>query len=186
MKKLKFLALGLAGLMAFASCSKDDEETAEKFDQSQITMGGYFSNNYGSFYTSDKGVQKQSELQNDASNVIFCFSSAEKTGEVDAQGKNIWKGINPVQIISGSEAGNDIVKAQASETKFAEIKNATSDAFDKATDADFDKTVVEFDRKVTKGKTTIAFKNAKCQGFFEVVSFDEDKDELVLNIWVKK
>ena len=186
MKKLKFLALGLAGLMAFASCGKDDEETAANFDQSQITLGGYFSTAYGSFYTSDKGVQKQSELKDDASNVIFCFSSAEKTGEVDAQGKNIWKGIDPVQIISGKEAGNDIVREQSSETKFAVIKSATSDAFDKATDADFDKTIVEFNRKVVKGKTTIAFKNAKCQGFFEVVSFDEEKDELVLNIWVKK
>jgi hypothetical protein len=185
MKKLKFLALGLAGLMAFASCGKEDEKTAENYNQTQVTLGGHYSSN-GSFYTFDKGVQKQTELGDVATNVIFCFSSAVPTGEVDENGKKIWEKIDPVQIISGTEAGNDIVKAQASETKFAKIKEATADAYEKATAADFNMTVVEFDRKVTKGKTTIAFKNDKCEGFFEVVSFSEDTDDVTLNIWTKK
>lgn len=166
MKKLKFFALALVAAFGMASCG-DDEESLYEYSESTVVMGGAKSSN-GSFYTSDKAVQTKTQLGDQAANVIFCFSTLEET----------------FQFISGTEATNEIVKAQASETKFAVIGDAKDSKFEKLTDEDFNATKVEISRKLEKGKKAVAFKNAKCQGFFEVVSYDEAAEDLTLNVWI--
>ncbi|MBO7124791.1 MAG: hypothetical protein J6V74_02975 [Bacteroidales bacterium] len=185
MKKLKFLALGLAGLMAFASCSKEEGDQESKsgatYKQSQITMGGKASNN-PSFYTFDKGAVSTSEANKAPESVVFCFKTQK---QID--GEN-WEKLDPSYVVSGTEADNTAVNAAASETKFAIIKSADADKYEKLTDADFNATKVEFSRKLENGKVAVAFKNAtlKCEGFFEIVSFDNEKEDVVMNIWVKE
>ena len=186
MKKLKFLALGLAGLMAFASCGSDPEDqeskSGAKYKQDQITMGGH-SSSYGSFYTFDEGVVKTDRVKEIPANVVFCF----KTKKQDPETKE-WEKLDPSYVVSGTEADNTAVNAAASETKFAILKSADADKYEKLTDADFNATTVEFSRKLEKGKVAVAFKNAtlKCEGFFEIVSFDDEKEDVVMNIWVKE
>ena len=185
MKKLKFLALGLAGLMAFASCGSDPEDQESKsgatYKQSQITMGGKASNN-PSFYTFDKGPVSTSAAKAAPESVVFCFKTQKQI-----EGEN-WEKLDPSYVVSGTEADNTAVNAAASETKFAIIKSADADKYEKLTDADFNATKVEFSRKLEKGKVAVAFKNAtlKCEGFFEIVSFDDEKEDVVMNIWVKE
>ena len=174
MKKLKFLALGLAGLMAFASCGKDDENEVAfcssdaEVTSSTIVMGGAKSAN-GSFYTFDNGVQTKTQLGDVATNVVFCFQTLSDN----------------FRFISGSIADNEIVKAQASETKFVMIGDAKATKFEKADFAADGKTSIDISNKLEAGKKAVAFKNAKCEGFFEIVSYDADKEDLTINIWTK-
>lgn len=166
MKKLKFFALALVAAFGMASCG-DDDDAEYTYAESTIVMGGAKSAN-GSFYTFDNGVQTKTQLGDQASNVIFCFQTLDSA----------------FQFISGTVATNEIVKAQASETKFAVIGDAKESKFEKLTDADFDATAVEINKKLENGKKAVAFKNDKCQGFFEVVNYAEDSEDLTLNIWI--
>ncbi|MCQ2607514.1 MAG: hypothetical protein MJ197_02350 [Bacteroidales bacterium] len=166
MKKLKFFALALVAAFGMASCG-DEEDSLYNYSETTIVMGGAKSAN-GSFYTSDKGVQTKTQLGDQAGNVVFCFQTLDEA----------------FQFISGTEAQNEIVKAQASETKFAVIGDAKSSKFEKLTENDFAQTAVEISRKLENGKKAVAFKNAKCQGFFEVVNYEEATEDLTLNIWI--
>lgn len=174
MKKLKVFALALVAAFGFAACGEEDEpEATDLYNYSaaeEIQMGGSKSD-FGSFYTFSNGVQKKSELTANASeaNVVFCFSTLTET----------------MSFVSGSEANNEIVKeaCKNSVTKFVEIGSADTKKFEKA-DFTSAKTSLEISKKVEKGKNAIAFKNDKCQGFFEIVSFDAEKEDLVLKIWI--
>ena len=175
MKKLKFLALGLAGLMAFASCGKDDENEVAfcssdaEVTSSTIVMGGAKSAN-GSFYTFDNGVQTKTQLGDVATNVVFCFQTLDEA----------------FQFISGTEATNEIVKAQASETKFAVIGDATVAKASKLNESDFTATKMEISKKLESGKKAVAFLNANCKGFFEVMDYDADAEDLTIKMYVLK
>ncbi|MCQ2959441.1 MAG: hypothetical protein MJ198_04540 [Bacteroidales bacterium] len=133
---------------------------------STVVMGGAKSAN-GAFYTSDYGVQTKWQLGDFAGNVIFCFQTIYEA----------------FQFISGTEAQNEIVKAQASETKFAVIGDAKASKFEQLSDEDFTETVVTISRKLETGKKAVAFKNDKCQGFFEIVNYSAESEDLTLNIW---
>ena len=168
MKKLKFLALGLVAAFAFAACGEEEESN---YTEKTIVMGGATSDN-GSFYTSDKGVQTKTQLGNTATNVVFCFQTIDEA----------------FQFISGELATNDIVKAQASETKFAVIGDGKASKFEKLTDADFTLSSVEINKKLETGKKAVAFKNntLKCKGFFEVMNYAAESEDLTMKIWVAK
>lgn len=166
MKKLKFFALALVAAFGMASCG-DEEDSLYNYSEATIVMGGGDNQDLGSFYTFDKGVQKKEDLGSTATNVIFCFNTLTED----------------LRFISGTIAKNEIVSAQASETKFAVIGDATPAKFEKLTDADFESLEVLINRKLEKGKKAVAFKNAKCQGFFEVVSYDAEKEILTLSVW---
>ncbi|MCQ2958981.1 MAG: hypothetical protein MJ198_02170 [Bacteroidales bacterium] len=168
MKKLKVFALALVAAFGMASCSDEPADEIE-YTESTIVMGGAKSAN-GSFYTSDKGVQTKTQLGEHAENVIFCFQTIDEA----------------FQFISGTEAQNEIVKAQASETKFAVIGDAKASKFEKLSDEDFTETVVAISNKLEAGKKAVAFKNEKCQGFFEVVNYAAESEDLTINIWVVK
>ena len=186
MKKLKFLALGLVAAFGFAACGSEDGDQESKsgntYKQSQITMGGKDSNN-PSFYTFDQGPISSTAVKDVPASVVFCF----KTQKQDPETKE-WEKLDPSFVVSGTEADNTAVKAAASETKFAIIGSANADKFEKLSDADFNTTKVEFSRKLEKGRVAVAFKNTtlKCEGFFEIVSFDDAKEDVVMNIWVKE
>ena len=174
MKKLKFLALGLVAAFGFAACGDDEPGDQEgksgaNYTQSTIVMGGAKSTN-GSFYTFDNGVQTKTQLGDVATNVIFCFQTLSDN----------------FRFISGSIADNEIVKAQASETKFIMIGDAVANKFEKADFAKDGATSIDISNKIEAGKKAVAFKNEKCEGFFEVVSYDEASEDLTLNIWVLK
>ena len=168
MKKLKFLALGLVAAFAFAACGEEEESN---YTESTIVMGGAKSAN-GSFYTSDKGVQTKTQLGDVATNVVFCFQTIDEA----------------FQFNSGTEATNEIVKAQASETKFAVIGDGKASKFEKLADADFNLTAVEISNKLEAGKKAVAFKNdkLKCKGFFEVMDYAAESEDLTMKIWVAK
>ncbi len=174
MKKLKFLALGLVAAFGFAACGEnDDPQETDLYNYSaaeEVFMGGA-SSAYGSFYTFSNGAQTKAQLTENAAeaNVVFCFSTLT----------------DQISFISGSEATNEIVKeaCKNSVTKFVEIGSAEPKKFEKA---DFSNATTSFaiDKKVLNGKNAVAFKNAKCQGFFEIVSFDETKTDLTLKVWI--
>jgi hypothetical protein len=172
MKKLKFLALGLVAAFGFAACGGEDEvqqgKSGATYTESTIVMGGAKSAN-GSFYTFDKGVQTKTQLGDVATNVVFCFQTLSDN----------------FRFISGTIADNEIVKAQASETKFVMIGDAVANKFEKADFAADGKTSIDISNKLEAGKKAVAFKNAKCEGFFEIVSYDADKEDLTINIWTK-
>lgn len=169
MKKLKFFALALVAAFGFAACGDED---SENFDSATIVMGGSKSAN-GSFYTFSNGVQTKQGLTDNAAeaNVVFCFSTLDEN----------------FKFISGSESANSIVKEACanSVTKFVEIGNATENKFEGA-DWTAAKTSIEISKKVEKGKNAIAFKNDKCQGFFEIGEYAEETEDLTLKIWIKK
>ena len=172
MKKLKFLALGLVAAFGFAACDDDEpgdqeSKSGNSYKQSTIVMGGAKSSN-GSFYTFDKGVQTKTQLGDVATNVVFCFQTLSDN----------------FRFISGTIADNEIVKAQESETKFVMIGDAVANKFEKADFAADGKTSIDISNKIEAGKKAVAFKNAKCEGFFEVVSYDEASEDLTLNVWI--
>ena len=164
MKKLKFFAFALVAAFGFAACDSKDEEFT--YEESTVVMGGSQSSN-GSFFTFDKGVQTKTGLGDSGANVVFCFSTIDDN----------------FQFISGTEATNEIVKATASETKFAVIGDATAAKFEKAVCSE---TKVEISNKLESGKKAVAFENANCKGFFEVVSYDAEKQDLTLKVWIQK
>ncbi|MBR5434643.1 MAG: hypothetical protein IK117_09435 [Bacteroidales bacterium] len=172
MKKLKFLALGLVAAFGFAACGPEDEvqegKSGATYTESTIVMGGAKSSN-GSFYTFDKGVQTKTQLGDVATNVVFCFQTLNDN----------------FRFISGTIADNEIVKAQATETKFIMIGDAKATKFEKADFAADGKTSIDISNKLEAGKKAVAFKNAKCEGFFEIVSYDADAENLTINIWTK-
>ena len=175
MKKLKFLALGLVAAFGFAACGDEDatpfcDENAEA-TQTTVVLGGSQSAN-GSFFTSDKGVQTKIQLGDVATNVVFCFNTLDEA----------------YQFISGTEATNEIVKAQASTTKFAVIGDATVAKASKLNSSDFKDKKVEISKRIDNGKKAVAFWNETldCKGFFEVVSSDGEgeKTNLTVNMFV--
>lgn len=168
MKKLKVFALALVTALGFSACNEDPEEGAT-YKESTAVMGGAASSN-GSFYTFDNGVQTKTQLGDVATNVVFCFQTTNGN----------------FQFISGTEATNEIVKAQASETKFAEIGSAKASKFEKLTDADFTSTSIIIDSKLEAGKNAVAFSNANCKGFFEVVEYNKETEDLILKIWIQE
>ena len=167
MKKLKVFALALVAAFGFSAC--DTEEDGATYKEATIVMGGSASLN-GSFYTFDKGVQTKTGLGDVATNVIFCFQTID----------------GAFQFISGTKATNTIVNSQASETKFAEIGSAKASKFEKLTDADFTSTSINIDSKLEEGKNAVAFSNAKCKGFFEVVNYVAESQDLTIKIWIQE
>ena len=172
MKKLKFLALGLVAAFGFAACGDDDDEVAfcsedATVKESTVVMGGAKSSN-GSFYTFDNGVQTKTQLGDVATNVVFCFQTLDEA----------------FQFISGTEATNEIVKAQASETKFAMIGDATVKKASKLNESDFTATKMEINKKLESGKKAVAFMNEKCKGFFEVLDYASDSEDLTLKMYI--
>ena len=134
--------------------------------QRSIVMGV---NSVGSFFTSNYGVQRITELGDNATNVIFALEVFD----------------DEFRIISGTEAENEIVKSQSSETKFVMIGDATAEKFIKA-DWSQAKNSIGSDRKLEHGKKAVAFKNDKLAGFFEVMAYDSENNELQLRIWTGK
>ena len=139
------------------------------FTQSTVVMGGAKSVN-GYFYTFDKGVQNKNQLGDDATNVIFEFN---------------WHNLSDYvfQFISGTESTNEIVKSQALETKFVKIGDADEDKF---LDIDWNNgtTSIDISRKLELGKRAVAFKNEQCEGFFELIDYDVEREDLTIRIWV--
>lgn len=171
MKKLKFLALGLVAAFGFAACGDEDEvafcASDAQVKESTVVMGGAKSAN-GSFYTFDNGVQTKTQLGDVATNVVFCFQTLDEA----------------FQFISGTEATNEIVKAQASETKFAMIGDATVAKASKLNESDFTATKMEINKKLENGKKAVAFMNAKCKGFFEVLDYASESEDLTLKMYI--
>ena len=83
-----------------------------------------------------------------AAGVVFAFQTIE----------------GAFQFVSGTETVNEIVKPQASETKFAMIGDATLAKASKLTDSDFSKTTMEISNKLESGRKAVAFWNDKCKG----------------------
>lgn len=174
MKKLKFFALALVAGFGFAACGDDEDEVAFCSKDAETTtdvcvMGGAGSQK-GSFYTFDKGVQTKGELGETATNVIFCFSTLDET----------------YNFISGTESKNGIVAAQASVTKFAEIKEASVEKASKLNESDFKDTKIEFSSKVENGKRAVAFLNDKAKGFFEINSYDAASTDMSITVYLIK
>ena len=172
MKKLKFLALGLVAAFGFAACGEEEDEVAfcasdAQVKESTVVMGGAKSSN-GSFFTFDKGVQTKIQLGDVATNVVFCFQTLDEA----------------FQFISGTEATNEIVKAQASETKFAMIGAATLAKASKLNESDFTATKMEINKKLEDGKKAVAFMNANCKGFFEVLDYASESEDLTLKMYI--
>ena len=139
------------------------------FAQHIVAMGGAKSAN-GYFYTFDKGVQNKKQVEEDATNVIFEFNWHNLSGDVS-------------QFISGTESTNEIVKSQALETKFVMIGNATEEKFVNV-DWSMSSTTIDISKKLEQGKNAVAFKNEQCEGFFELISYDEEIEDLTISIWV--
>ena len=125
--------------------------TGEDFTDELVYLGGASSSN-GSFYTADKGAQTKTQIGDDASKVVFFYSEGVES-----------------YIVSGTEASNEIVSSQASETKFATLTEASITAFEALGDTDFSATRIA----VEKG-SLVAFKNMYAKGFFRVGNIDED------------
>ena len=142
------------------------------FTQSTIVMGGAKSAN-GASYTFDHGVQTKTQLGDNATNVVFCFQTIDENRNT----------LENFRFISGTEAVNEIIRTQASETKFVMISGATAENFE---DVDWSNgtTSIDINRKLEYDRRTIAFKHEKCEGFFELVNFYEDSEDLTINIWV--
>ncbi len=136
------------------------------YGTSTIVMGGAKSAN-GAWYTCDNGVQTRTQLGDDAQNVIFCFDFRNT--------------LDNFRFISGTESGNEIVKRDASETKFVLMSDATQEEFDKV-DWSNGTTTIDIDKKLEAGKNVVAFSNEKCQGYFKVVSYNADFDNFILEI----
>ncbi|MBR4350119.1 MAG: hypothetical protein IKP99_05275 [Bacteroidales bacterium] len=125
--------------------------SGEDFSDKLVYLGGSMSS-LGSFFTADNGVQTKSQLGDDASKVVFCFSSYD--GNV---------------IMSGTVSPNEIVSSQASETKFVAMSEASMSAFKALIETDFTETSVA----VIEG-SVFAFKNEYATGFFKVGNIDGD------------
>ncbi|MBR5434080.1 MAG: leucine-rich repeat protein [Bacteroidales bacterium] len=134
-------------------------------------MGGAYSNK-GMSFTSDHGVQTMRELGDNAQNVIFCFQTIDENSET----------LENFRFISGTEAQNAIIKAQASETKFVRIDEANLETF-KNIDWSESKTTIDVDKRLGPDKI-VAFKNDKLQGFFKIVMYDEIIEDLTLEIYI--
>ncbi len=142
------------------------------FTQSTVVMGGAKSVN-GAYYTFDKGVQAKSQLGDNATAVVFCFQTIDENRNT----------LENFRFISGTEAVNEIIRAQASETKFVMISDATQEEFETVDWSD-GTTIIDIAKTLEAGQKAVAFNNEKCQGFFELVSYDEDYEDLRINIWV--
>ena len=134
-------------------------------------MGGAYSTN-GMSFTSDNGVQTMRELGDNAQNVIFCFQTIDENRET----------LENFRFISGTEAQNAIIKAQASETKFVRIDEANLETF-KNIDWSESKTTIDVDKGLGSDKI-VAFKNDKLQGFFKIVNYDVTHEDLTLSIYI--
>ena len=179
MKKLKFLALGLVAAFGFASCG-DEEEVAftskeAKTTNTQIVMGGSKSS-LGSSFTSDKGVQTKDELGNTATNVVFCLQTIDENKAT----------LETFRFVSGTKAVNEIIKAQASETVFAMIGDATIAKAAGLNESDFTANTIDINRKLENGKKAVAFwnKTLNVKGFFEITNFVEANEEMSLNMFI--
>ena len=158
-------------LMWYEATTEDDLVTITK---RQDVLGGSTSM-HGSSYTFDNGVQTMSQLGAVATNVVFCFKTIdENLNTLDA-----------FRFISGTEATNEIVRTQASETKFVMISDATQEEFENV-DWSEGTTSIDIAKTLEAGQKSVAFKNALSEGFFEVVSYDEDTDDLNINVWTVK
>ncbi len=140
-------------------------------ESSQDVMGGARSM-HGSFYTFDNGVQTKAQLGDKAANVVFCFLTLDENKET----------LDVFRFISGTEAVNEIVQSQASETKFVMISDATQEEFENV-DWSEGTTSIDIAKTLEAGQKSVAFKNALSEGFFEVVSYDEDAEDLTINVW---
>ena len=132
-----------------------------------VVIGGAKSPTNGPFYTFDNGVQTKAQLGDVATNVVFCFQTLSDN----------------FRFISGTIADNEIVKAQASETKFVMMSDATEEKFENV-DWSYATTTIDISSKLERGKRAVAFKNEQCEGFFELISYDEVCEDLTINIWV--
>ena len=139
------------------------------FAQHIVAMGGAKSAN-GYFYTFDKGVQNKKQVEEDATNVIFEFNWHNSSDDV-------------FQFISGTESTNEIVKSQALETKFVMIGYATEEKFVNV-DWSMSSTTIDISRKLERGRNVVAFKNEQCEGFFELIGYDAEIEDLTICIWV--
>ena len=135
-------------------------------ESSQDVMGGARST-HGSFYTFDNGVQTKVQLGDVATNVVFCFQTFDDS----------------FRFLSGTEAANAIVNSQASETKFVMISDATQEEFE-TVDWSEGTTSIDIAKTLEAGQKSVAFKNALSEGFFEVVSYDEEAEDLTINVWM--
>ncbi len=135
-----------------------------------VVIGGAKSPN-GSFYTFDKGVQAKYQLGDNATAVVFCFQTIDENRNT----------LENFRFISGTEATNEIIRTQASETKFVMISDATQEEFENV-DWSYATTTIDISRKLERGKRAVAFKNEQCEGFFELISYDEACDDLTINI----
>ena len=140
-------------------------------ESSQDVIGGAKSM-HGSFYTFDNGVQTKAQLGDKAANVVFCFLTLDENKET----------LDVFRFISGTEAVNEIVQSQASETKFVMISDATQEEFE-IVDWSEGTTSIDIAKTLEAGQKSVAFKNALSEGFFEVVSYDEDAEDLTINVW---
>ena len=135
MKKLKFLALGLAGLMAFASCSKDGEEGV---DYTTTSKAGCFigagSNNVdGSYLNKDGEVYKAADIKvNGPAGIVL-------TGNVVDGKAYIYSGtdeacsngyVNGTYDAAGKGKNDEAWSGKASETKLTNIKKKKAEAAD--------------------------------------------------------
>ena len=140
--------------------------------ESSIVMGGAKSAN-GSFYTCDNGVQTTLQLGDNAQNVIFCFQTMDENHNT----------LENFRFISGTESPNAIVKSQTSETKFVMIGDASIDKYNKVVWS-VGTTSIDISMKLESGRKAVAFKNDKCKGFFEVMSFDYEREDMELMVYI--
>ena len=146
------------------------ERNIFKHTEQNIIMGGAKSS-IGAFYTFNNGVQTKNELGDNAQNVIFCFQTIDASGEP----------LENYRFTSGTKSENEIVKSQASETRFVMIGDASNFA---KVDWSDGTTIIDISSKLENGKKCVAFKNDKCKGFFEAISIDLSTENMSLRTYI--
>lgn len=129
MKKLKFLALGLAGLMAFASCGKeDDEEGFETIGPKTVFVGAGSNTTAGSYLTKDGEVYLSKDINDNGSTAIILVGNVKdgvasiKSGTVCDNGY-----VNGTYAAEGKGKNGEEWSTKASETRFDYIKGRKAD-----------------------------------------------------------
>ena len=131
MKKLKFLALGLAGLMAFASCGKDDEnEDYETIGPKTVFVGAGSNATAGSYLTKDGEVYLSSAIATNGSEGIILVGDVDKeTGVASIKSGTVCANgyVNGTYAAAGKGVKDEEWSSKASETRFDYIKGRKAD-----------------------------------------------------------
>lgn len=142
-----------------------------------IVMQSNLRENLVSYFTLDKGVLTNTQLGDNASNIIFGLQTLD----------------DGFQIFSGTKSQNGIVRYQSTETKFVRVDLLSPIRdFEMLTYEDFATDVYEYVNDDEDRSGNIAFINEKCQGILILDSYcfefggDRINDvEVVFHLYIK-